>query len=66
MKRSLAQLDIGETARVVGVQGGDEISQRLLEMGEPDFDVHLVVLDLEGKPAKDVLKLASVSLDFAD
>ncbi len=43
-----------------------ETVQRLLEKGETDFDVHLVVLDLEGKPAKDVLKLSSVSLDFAD
>ena len=38
----------------------------LLEKGETDFDVHLVVLDLDGKPAQNVLKLSSVSLNFSD
>ena len=40
--------------------------RRLLEQGHTQFDVHLVVLDLEGKPAEDVLKLSSVSLEFLE
>ena len=48
---SLAQLDIGETARVVGVQGGDEISQRLLEMGlTPGVEISLLGRALLGDP----------------
>ena len=33
MVKSLAELDIGEEARVVRVAGRDQISRRLLEMG---------------------------------
>ncbi|MCH8921826.1 MAG: ferrous iron transport protein A [Planctomycetes bacterium] len=48
---SLAQLDVGERARVVGVRGGDEISQRLLEMGlTPGVEISLLGRALLGDP----------------
>jgi Fe2+ transport system protein FeoA len=48
---SLAQLDIGGRARVVGVQGGDDISQRLLEMGlTPGVEISLLGRALLGDP----------------
>ena len=48
---SLAQLDIGGRARVVGVRGGDEISQRLLEMGlTPGVEISLLGRALLGDP----------------
>ena len=48
---SLAQLDVGGQARVVGVRGDDEISQRLLEMGlTPGVGISLLGRALLGDP----------------
>ena len=48
---SLAQLDVGGQARVVGVRGDDEISRRLLEMGlTPGVNISLLGRALLGDP----------------
>ena len=54
-----------KTPRNIRIDATDTVHS-LMEKGETDFDIHLVVVDLEGKPARDVLKLSSVSLDFSD
>jgi ferrous iron transport protein A len=50
----LADLSVGQQARVVGVEGGDEISLRLLEMG---LTPGVVVKCLGAAPLGDPLEL---------
>jgi tyrosinase len=43
-----------------------EAVQRLSEQGETDFQVNLVVLDIDGKPKQNALWMDGVSLNFKD
>ena len=59
----LADLEIGQRARVLRVHGDDEISLRLLEMGlTPDVELHLVGAAPLGDPLEFELRGYRLSL----
>jgi ferrous iron transport protein A len=64
---TLSDLKIGERARVVSVDGADDVSLRLLEMGlTPGVDVRLLGFAPLGDPAEFELRGYRLSLRRAE
>ena len=61
--KSLAELGMGQSARVMAIEGTDELAQRLMEMGlTPGVEVRLVGKALWGDPLEFELRGYRLSL----